>query len=61
MGLVVPYPLCLGRSRSRLGPRDGYVILEEGYCPPIPGAQSPEDMGPHGPKEPAAAGSVGAM
>lgn len=36
----------------------GYGILGVGYCPPIPGAQGPEDMDPHGPKGPA--GSVGA-
>ena len=40
------------------GPGDRYGML--GCCPAIPGAQGPEDMGPHGPKEPAAAGSVGA-
>ena len=42
------------------GPGDGYGILGVGYCPPIPCAQGPEDMDPHGPKGPAAAGSVGA-
>lgn len=40
------------------GPGDRYGIL--GCCPAIPGAQGPEEMDPHGPKVPAAAGSVGA-
>lgn len=39
-------------------PEDGYGTV--GCCPPNPGAQSPEDIDPRGPKEPAAAGSVGA-
>lgn len=42
------------------GPGDGYGILGAGYCPPMPGAQGPEDMDPHGPRGPAAAGSAGA-
>lgn len=47
-------------GRGGVGDDSGNRYGTLGCCPPIPGAQGPEDMGPHGPKEPAAAGSVGA-
>lgn len=43
------------------GPGDGYAILGVGYCPPIPGSQGPEDIGPQGPKGPASGGSLGVL
>lgn len=46
----------IGGGAVGYGPGGRYGIL--GCCPPIPGAQGPEDIDPHGPK--VAAGSVGA-
>ena len=39
-------PGAWGGGGARYGPGDGCGILGVGYCPPIPGAQGPEDMVP---------------
>lgn len=52
-------PGACGGGGKGYGPENGYGVLGVGFCPPIPGAQGPEDMAHHGPKGLAAAGSVG--
>ena len=58
-GGTVPNGTVLADPGTCGAPPRWYALSEAGYCPPIPGVQSPEDVDHHAPKGPAAAGSVG--